>query len=124
MDMGLKTFLVGSAGALAPEVVRLYTLATGGQRMTWSPGFYIPVSIAFAALGGLIAMVLPSENLQTALYTGIATPVLVSTVLKKAQGPQTTQQAPAPVKSLGAGSVPAPAVAPRLSRVASFLDAL
>ena len=120
MDNGTKIFLIGSIGALAPEVVRLYALATGGKTMAWSPGFYIPISLVFAALGGFIAMILPSENVQSAFYAGIATPVLITTVLKKARGTgQTDNEPPAANKAIAPPSAPA-----RRSRVDNFLRAL
>ena len=35
MDPKLLIFLLGAAGALAPEVIRLWTIARAGDRMTW-----------------------------------------------------------------------------------------
>jgi ABC-type transport system involved in cytochrome c biogenesis permease subunit len=75
-------FLLGAVGALAPEIIRLYEIRNDPQRFTWS-WFYLIVSILFVALGGFVAVVLPSKNPQGAFYAGISTPVLVNTVLKK-----------------------------------------
>ena len=85
MDPKLLIFLLGAAGALAPEVIRLWTIARAGDRMTWSWS-YIVVSILFAGLGGLVAFILPAENMNAAFYAGVATPVLVNTAIKKAEG--------------------------------------
>lgn len=126
MDMVWKTALAGAVGAMAPEIVRLYGLATGGQKLNWSPGLYIPASLAFAGLAAFIAAILPSGNLQSAFYTGVSTPVLVNAILRKARdgkggeipadasGGETKKAAPSAV----------PGAAPRLSRVDAFLSGL
>lgn len=121
MDTGLYIFLVGSVGALAPELVRLYGLATGGKQVVWSPGFYIPISVLFAALGGLIAVILPSENLQSAFYAGVSTPVLISTALKKIRGTPMTGDTNSATQTKAAGPAPEQR---RLSRVDAFLQGL
>ena len=36
MDPTGKYFLLGALGALAPEIVRLYSIATNRGRFTWS----------------------------------------------------------------------------------------
>lgn len=85
MDATLQIFLIGTVGAIAPEILRLLTIARNGQTFTWS-WFYVGVSIVFACLGGLIALILPSENVRAAFYAGLSTPVLINTALKKAGG--------------------------------------
>lgn len=79
----LVVFAVGMAGALAPEIVRLYTLRQQGQAFTV---FYFVISLLFAALGGLVAIVLPATTLWGAFYAGISAPVIVSAALKKGLG--------------------------------------
>ncbi len=78
-------FVVGMVGALAPEVVRLYSLRTKGESLT---AFYFGISLIFAALGGFIAVILPSTTLWGAFYAGISAPIVVSTAAKKGLGPQ------------------------------------
>ena len=74
-------FGVGIVGALAPEIVRLYSLRSkGGQSFS---GFYLVISILFAALGGVVALILPATTLWAAFYAGISTPVVVTTALKR-----------------------------------------
>ena|ERR1017187_2281561 len=75
-------FLFGVAGALAPEIVRLYALRTRPAEFTWS-WFYVVVSLLFASLGGILALALPATTYWGAIYVGISTPVLVNAVLKK-----------------------------------------
>jgi hypothetical protein len=75
-------FILGCVGALAPEIVRLYSLRNNSEQFTWS-SFYLIVSFIFALLGGLVALVLPATTFWGALYVGISTPVLVNTALKK-----------------------------------------
>jgi hypothetical protein len=74
-------FLLGMVGALAPEIVRLYSIRSDPSQFTWS-AFYIVVSILFACLGGICALVLPATTAWGALYAGISTPVLINTALK------------------------------------------
>ena len=75
-------FLVGSIGALAPEIVRLYSIRHAPEKFFWS-WFYLCASTVFALLGGLVALVLPATTYWGALYVGISTPVLINTALKK-----------------------------------------
>jgi hypothetical protein len=75
-------YLLGMVGALAPEVVRLYSIRHDPARFRWS-WFYLAVSLAFAALGGVIALVLPATTYWGALYVGVSTPVLVTSMVKK-----------------------------------------
>src|SRR5262245_46981148 len=79
----LSIFLLGCAGALAPEVVRLYGIRSRPRQFKWS-WFYIVISLLFACLGGLLALTLPATTYWGAVYAGISTPVLVNTVLRKA----------------------------------------
>jgi hypothetical protein len=76
-------FLLGMVGALAPELVRLYSIKSNPKEFRWS-WFYLIVSMLFAGLGGLIALVLPATTYWGALYAGVSTPVLVNTILRKA----------------------------------------
>jgi hypothetical protein len=77
----LVAFGVGVVGALAPEIVRLYSLRN--QHGASLSSFYFAVSFLFAALGGFVAMILPATTLWGAFYAGISTPVVISTALKK-----------------------------------------
>jgi hypothetical protein len=85
MDPTLKIFLWAVAGALAPEILRLYTIARKGERFTWSP-FYLVISLAFAGLGGLMALLVSADNASSAFYAGLGTPVIINTGLKRAGG--------------------------------------
>ncbi|WP_436496238.1 hypothetical protein [Actinokineospora sp. HUAS TT18] len=78
----LLVFLLGAAGALAPEIVRLYGIRSDPKKFRWS-WFYLVVSVAFAGLGGLLALVLPATTLWGALYVGVSTPVLVNSMARK-----------------------------------------
>jgi hypothetical protein len=74
-------YLLGMTGALAPEIVRLYSIRQDPSRFQWS-WFYLAVSIAFGALGGVMALILPATTYWGALYVGVSTPVLVTTMVK------------------------------------------
>ncbi|GHF50365.1 hypothetical protein GCM10017566_24350 [Amycolatopsis bartoniae] len=78
----MVVFLLGMAGALAPEIVRLYGIRHDPSRFRWS-WFYLVVSLAFAGLGGLLALALPATTYWGAIYVGVSTPVLVNSLVRK-----------------------------------------
>lgn len=94
-------FAVGMIGALAPEIVRLYSIRTHPARFRWS-WFYIVISILFGALGGLLAIALPATTYWGAIYIGISTPVVVNQVLKKTTGEKTEELKSPPVTAAAA----------------------
>jgi hypothetical protein len=71
------SFLLGCLGALAPEVVRLYTIKHKPEEFRWS-AFYIVVSLLFAVLGGVVALLLPATTYWGAMYAGVSTPTLLN----------------------------------------------
>lgn len=114
-------FVVGMVGALAPEIVRLYALRTKGESIT---AFYLLVSLAFAALGGFIAVILPSTTYWGAFYAGISAPIVVSTAAKKGLGPRpSTPKGPALKGSPLRDTAPAPGTPARPSLL-KFVNAL
>lgn len=74
---GILVVALGSFGALAPELVRLYRLREKVVRFSL---WYFGISILYAALGGVVAFVLPAITYQAAFYAGISAPVMVSAV--------------------------------------------
>ncbi|MFI2765242.1 hypothetical protein ACH5A3_41535 [Streptomyces echinatus] len=74
--------LWGMLGALAPEIVRLYTIRNNPRRFRWS-WFYVAVSVAFSGLGGALALALPATTAWAALYVGVSTPTLVTALVRK-----------------------------------------
>jgi hypothetical protein len=108
----MKYFLVGAAGALAPEIVRLFNIAQDGKKFTWS-WFYVVVSILFAALGGLVTILLGADNARTAFFSGISTPVLINTAAKHVTRLRKSTKGAAPKFVEG-----------RLSRFDSFVNGL
>jgi Zn-dependent protease len=81
MDTTL-VFALGMIGALAPEVVRLYSIRNNPRQFKWSR-FYLVVSTLFACLGGVIAVTLPTTTYWGALYVGVSTPVFVNKILER-----------------------------------------
>jgi hypothetical protein len=77
----MSVFLLGMIGALAPEIVRLYSIKSSSGE-SWS-GFYFVISLLFACLGGIVALILPATTLWGAFYAGISTPTLISTAVNK-----------------------------------------
>jgi hypothetical protein len=75
-------FLLGAAGAAAPEVLRLYELRTNPADFTWSWN-YMFLTIPFLLLGGLVAVILPATTIWGAFYTGLSLPVTLSAAAKK-----------------------------------------
>jgi hypothetical protein len=80
---GSVAFFLGAVGALAPEIMRLYSIRTQSERFQWS-FFYFGISAVFACLGGILALALPATTKWGAIYVGVSTPVLINTILEKA----------------------------------------
>ncbi len=78
----VHVMLWGMLGALAPEIVRLYSIRRNPRRFRWS-WFYLGASAAFALLGGALAVALPATTPWAALYVGVATPALVTSLVRK-----------------------------------------
>ena len=78
----LTVFILGLVGALAPEVIRLYSLRYNPALFKWS-WFYLIVSLLFCGLGGLVALILPATTPWGAFYAGISAPTLVTAAVKK-----------------------------------------
>ncbi|NUQ95738.1 MAG: hypothetical protein HOY79_04000 [Streptomyces sp.] len=111
-------FSLGMVGALAPEIVRLYSIREDPKRFAWS-WFYLIASMAFAALGGLLALVMPATTYWGALYIGVSTPVLINSMARK--GRQLTQPE---MRSGHSGSSPRPSAPRRYALVDSYLNGL
>ena len=77
----ILVFALGCAGALAPEIVRLYKLRKNPPKEVFSYWYYIP-SVLLALLGGVVALILPAVTMWAAFYAGITTPTLISTAAK------------------------------------------
>jgi hypothetical protein len=74
-------FFLGLLGAAAPEILRLYSLRTKPKQFRWSWS-YLGLTVPFLLLGGLVALILPAVTPWGAFYTGLSTPVLISSALK------------------------------------------
>jgi hypothetical protein len=78
----ILVFCLGCIGALAPEIVRLYELRFAPPKEGFSSKYFI-FSIMFSLLGGVVAVTLPSVTYHAALYAGVTTPTLLSTVNRR-----------------------------------------
>ena len=67
-------FLLGCLGALAPEIFRLYDMRLKLDQLKLS-FCYVLVSTAYAGLGGVWAIILPSVTLYAAFYAGLTMPI-------------------------------------------------
>lgn len=85
-------FLLGTLGALAPEIVRLHALLRSGRAPRFRWGYWL-ISTVYAALGGVLAVILPAVNLYAAFYAGVTLPVTISAMLRPRRN-----AAPAPDK--------------------------
>ncbi|MFD7630760.1 hypothetical protein ACFV7Q_32860 [Streptomyces sp. NPDC059851] len=111
-------FALGVVGALAPEIVRLYGIREDPARFTWS-WFYVVVSVAFAALGGVLALLMPATSYWGALYIGVSTPVLVNTLVRKGRQEVQPDLRSGPVAPTPHGGAPM-----RYGPVDSYLNSL
>jgi hypothetical protein len=80
----LYILLLGALGALAPEIVRLYTIRRSPEKFEWS-SFYLIVSLLYAGLGGVLAIFLPATTAWGAIYVGASTPVLINSMIRTAR---------------------------------------
>jgi hypothetical protein len=76
----LLVFVLGSFGAIAPEIVRLYRLRW--KVLKFSHWYFI-ISVLYAALGGVVALLLPATTYHAAFYAGITAPVMISSVVRQ-----------------------------------------
>jgi hypothetical protein len=77
---GLLVFALGSFGALAPEIIRLYELRWKSVKFSC---WYLFLSLLYAIVGGVVALILPSVNYYAAFYAGITAPITISTIARK-----------------------------------------
>lgn len=74
-------FLWGVVGGVAPEILRLWRL----RDEVWTPTrHYFPISIALALLAGAMAVAFAASTPLAALYVGVSTPYLISTMVAAA----------------------------------------
>ncbi len=77
----ILVFCLGCIGSLAPEIVRLYKLRNKPPKTGFS-AFYFVITAIYAALGGTMAICLPSVTLHAALYAGVTTPITISAIIR------------------------------------------
>ena len=66
------TFLLGAAGAAAPEILRLYELRSNPERFKWAWALLF-LTIPFLLFGGLVAVILPtSPAVRWSLHGSVA----------------------------------------------------
>jgi hypothetical protein len=76
------TFILGGAGAVAPELLRLYDARLQPLQV---PKHYWVVSFAYVLLGGLVAYLLAApHNNYSAFYLGVSLPVTVGAMARGA----------------------------------------
>lgn len=95
-------FLLGAAGAAAPEILRLYELRNHSEQFEWTWN-YLFLTMPFLVLGGLVAVVLPATTIWGAFYSGLSLPVIISAAAKKAPAGSTGQIVTAADGNRGAG---------------------
>jgi hypothetical protein len=73
-------FAAGAIGAIAPEIVRLYRIASGGGPIPKFTFAYYPLSVLVIVLGGGLALMVGDPNLLKCFGVGVATPFIVSSL--------------------------------------------
>jgi hypothetical protein len=76
----MSLFLFGMAGAVAPELVRMWEARY--EPLTRPRSFWL-LSVAFAALGGLVA-ILFADSSKSAFVLGVSTPFVISGISRQA----------------------------------------
>ncbi len=79
-------FVIGSVGAIAPEILRFYKLRDS-LTLKLSLG-YILISIVFVLLGGFMTYILKPSSYYAAFYSGISTPFIINSIAKETQDSQ------------------------------------
>lgn len=81
-------FIWGCVGACAPEVLRLFRIATShtNRRVTKNIKFYLVIVPIFVALGGLFAVAWGDDNPWKCLWVGASLPVIISGLAIQAPG--------------------------------------
>lgn len=83
MDTHAPSFVVamllGSLGALAPEIVRLYEIRQSEWKFPFS---YYVISFLYAGLGGVMAVALHASTWYSAVYVGATLPTFISALTK------------------------------------------
>lgn len=110
-------FLLGAAGAAAPEILRLYELRNHTEQFKWTWN-YLFLTVPFLVLGGLVAVVLPATTVWGAFYSGLSLPVIITAAAKKTPAGSTGQVVTA---ADGSGAV---GPARPLSGLRAYLNAL
>lgn len=90
-------FLWGALGASAPEVVRWFRIAKVGTPGEWRRLSYWFATLAYVALGGLLALLVAKPDAYAAFMAGLTTEFAIAGALKMAS---TEAQVPAPPGSL------------------------
>ena len=80
-EFSIWIFTAGLAGALAPEIIRLYKIKNNPELFKWS-WFYLIISLLFILLGGFVAWILPTTSLWGAFYAGVSLPIIISSIGK------------------------------------------
>jgi hypothetical protein len=88
MDWSWSRFIWGCVGASAPEILRLYRIATSHtrKRVTKNIGFYLFIVPIFIALGGLFAVAWGDDNPLKCIWVGVSLPVIISTLANQMPG--------------------------------------
>lgn len=81
----MLTYLLGMAGAAAPEVLRFYRARL--VPISSLPRHYWVISALYLGLGGLVATLLAAPgNPWSAFYVGLALPIVISTAQRTVPG--------------------------------------
>jgi|ERR1700722_13790825 len=77
-------FLLGSLGALLPEVLKLYAARSRPRKKPFPFSYYL-ISLVYASVGGVFAVVLPATSHLAAIYIGASWPVMLGNALHHAR---------------------------------------
>jgi len=75
------TFLFGMIGGIALEVIRVYKILQQDKEFTY-PRILLVLSLCMAILGGVLAVALEANTPFIAIWIGVSTPAIISSLGK------------------------------------------
>ena len=86
---GRQCFVWGCLGAIAPEVLRFFKIASNGTalpQLNWT--FYAMLLIAYIVIAGFVTVAFKQDSEWKGLWVGASLPALIATLVQVAPIPK------------------------------------